>query len=306
MLVEDSEFANNGYGDGYTHNLYIGNHAAFILRGSYSHHAIVGHLVKSRAYANTIVGNWLLDGIGGTASYEVDLPFGGTSIVSGNVIEQSASTQNPTLVAYGEEVNPAADHDMHFFFVGNTLLNDLGSGTFVTVVNSAPALLANNIFQGGGQITAQVGAEQRSNFAGDAKLVDAAQHDFHLLPGSPAIDAATDPGTLASSNLAPELEYVDPLSTRPRTAVGTASDIGAYEFGEPAPQTSGGGSAGASAGGSAVTSSGAGSASSAGASAEASQPGVTKAGRHGCASAGAEPLLLLGMMLVVSWRRRRD
>ena len=48
VLVEFSEFADNGSGNGQTHNLYIGRIAKFTLRFSYSHHARTGHLVKSR------------------------------------------------------------------------------------------------------------------------------------------------------------------------------------------------------------------------------------------------------------------
>jgi hypothetical protein len=48
VLIEYSEFGNNGYGDGYSHNMYLsGNVTSFTLRFCYSHHARVGHIVKS-------------------------------------------------------------------------------------------------------------------------------------------------------------------------------------------------------------------------------------------------------------------
>jgi hypothetical protein len=37
IVVENSEFAFNGYGSGYTHNLYIGHVNSLIFRGNYSH-----------------------------------------------------------------------------------------------------------------------------------------------------------------------------------------------------------------------------------------------------------------------------
>jgi len=49
ILIEFSEFANNGIGDGQTHNLYIGHIGTLIFRYNYSHHAKIGHLLKSRA-----------------------------------------------------------------------------------------------------------------------------------------------------------------------------------------------------------------------------------------------------------------
>jgi hypothetical protein len=54
IVVEHSEFAHNGFGDGYTHNLYIGNVRSFTLRFSYVHQALVGHNVKSRALRATL------------------------------------------------------------------------------------------------------------------------------------------------------------------------------------------------------------------------------------------------------------
>src|SRR5688572_18924689 len=43
VLIERSEFAHNGFGDGQSHNLYVGTVRSFTLRGSYVHHGIVGH-----------------------------------------------------------------------------------------------------------------------------------------------------------------------------------------------------------------------------------------------------------------------
>jgi hypothetical protein len=60
----------------------------------YSHHANVGHLLKSRALINYILYNRLSDELTGTSSYELDLPSGGTSYVIGNVIEQGPNSQN--------------------------------------------------------------------------------------------------------------------------------------------------------------------------------------------------------------------
>jgi len=45
IVVEHSEFTQNGAGDGYSHNLYVGNVRSFTLRFSYVHHALVGHNV---------------------------------------------------------------------------------------------------------------------------------------------------------------------------------------------------------------------------------------------------------------------
>jgi hypothetical protein len=59
VLIEYTEFARNGYGDGQSHNIYIGQIGSFTLRYSYSHHSNTGHLVKSRARSNFILYNWM-------------------------------------------------------------------------------------------------------------------------------------------------------------------------------------------------------------------------------------------------------
>lgn len=40
--------------------------------------------------------NRLADGHGGRASYELEFPSGGTAVAMGNLIQQSATTDNPT------------------------------------------------------------------------------------------------------------------------------------------------------------------------------------------------------------------
>lgn len=103
VTIEYSEFANNGFGDGQSHNLYIGNVGTLVFRYNYSHHARIGHLLKSRAAQNLVLYNRLSDEATGTSSYQIDLPNGGKSYIIGNVIEQGPANDNSTLVTYLEE-----------------------------------------------------------------------------------------------------------------------------------------------------------------------------------------------------------
>lgn len=228
ILIEFSEFAYNGYGDGYSHNLYINHVAKLTFRFNYSHHANVGHLLKSRAAQNYILYNRLSDESTGTASYEVDLPNGGTSYIVGNLIEQGPQTGNSTIVAYREEGaypdNPGTD----LYVVNNTIVNDRPAGA-VFIYDAAPqaAVIRNNVLAGPGTVTNQSNALLISNLTGvDPQLVDAASYDYHLRMGSPAIDAGTDPGT----GFTPLYQYVHPACGQTRVTQGTI-DIGAYEFG---------------------------------------------------------------------------
>ena len=232
ILVEYCEFANNGFGDGFSHNMYIGHEGRFTLRYSYSHSAKVGHLVKSRAAENYILYN-RLSGEGGTGSYEIDLPNAGTSYVIGNLVQQGAATQNAALVTYGLEGTAPENPGRELFVVNNTLVNERSAGgTFVSVgaAITTPVVITNNIFLGGGTIATQASAKQLTNFAqGDPKLVDRAAFDYRLQPGSPCIDAGSDPGTGAGFALIPSRQYAHPAAAIDRPVAGTI-DIGAYEF----------------------------------------------------------------------------
>src|SRR5262249_813286 len=179
ILIEFSEFANNGFGDGQTHNLYIGHIGTLIFRYNYSHHAKIGHLLKSRAAQNIILYNRLSDETTGTASYQINLPNGGKSYVIGNVIEQGPNNANNIFISYLEEGTNPANPDNHLFVVNNTFVNDDVRGTFVQVeAGASPALIRNNIFSGPGSITNQSSAIQSNNFTGDAKFVNAGGYDY--------------------------------------------------------------------------------------------------------------------------------
>jgi hypothetical protein len=232
IIIEFSEFFRNGAGDGFSHNLYIGNITKFIFRYNYSHGAIIGHLLKSRAAENDIYYNRLSDESTGTASYEIDIPNGGLSYIVGNLVEKGPLAQNSALVSYQEEGANSGNPDHELFVVNNTMVNDDGQGTFVVVDGSVtvPAIIKNNIFQGSGTITTQSSAVKANNFAGNAILVSPTTYDYHLQTTSPAINAGADPGTGAGVSLTPAYQYVHPSCAEVRTTTGSAIDIGGYEF----------------------------------------------------------------------------
>jgi hypothetical protein len=234
IVIANSEFARNGYGDGYSHNMYIGTVRSFTLIASYTHDAVVGHNIKSRAQTNYILYNRIHDSNTSTASYDIDLPNGGVSYIIGNVIRKGLRAQNSTLVTSGEEgaINPSQE----FYFINNTAVNDSRPGTFVRVSGTVPVLrLVNNIFAGQYALSSTVLAnnpgELTSNLvAVNPGFVDAGNFDYHLTSSSAAIDAGTDPGLASSGfDLTPQMQYVDIANSEARPADGTL-DIGAYEF----------------------------------------------------------------------------
>lgn len=231
LVVEDSEFAYNGFGDGQSHHVYAGGLASLTITGSYFHHGNVGHNIKSRAARNRIAYNRLTDESGGQASYELEFPNGGVADVIGNIVQQSASTRNSVMVSYGAEGLKWTHNALRL--VHNTLINDHpGGGTFVRVHGIGTEVLTrNNLHAGAGR---WIVATAATNSAGDAEvdwrdLVRPTREDYRLndrgrqrLEGASL--AAFDP------TLTPEMAYAHPsrrvrLAGPPRLP-GALQDIG--------------------------------------------------------------------------------
>jgi hypothetical protein len=222
ILLESCEFAYNGAGDGYSHNIYVNRVRSFTLRYSYSHHSASGHLVKSRALKNVLEYN-RLTGENGTEVYSVDLPNGGESTLVGNLIQQSPYSANRGIVSYAAEgaVNPV----QQFTALNNTIVNDASSGVFINLYGAPAARVQNNLFVGPGT-TVSGSAQTLTNVVTSAPaFANRSAYDYRLTTGSPAINAGSDPGSLA-----PTRHYVHPRSSEARPVVGTL-DAGAYEFG---------------------------------------------------------------------------
>jgi MYXO-CTERM domain-containing protein len=229
VTILGSEFDHNGAGDGYSHNLYLGHYASVVFRSSYSHLGNVGHLFKSRAARNEILFSRLTDESGGAASYEIDLPNGGESWIVGSVVEQVGSTQNSAILAFGEEGLSGPD-DLHI--VNSTFVNHHSKGTFLSVGGSVgtPVQVVNSLLMGPGTLSTQASTSFVSSWddsMGDPLLVDATTLDLHLQSTSPLLDAGTTP----PAGVQPDAEYVHPTGEQPRSMVGSAWDIGAYEYG---------------------------------------------------------------------------
>lgn len=238
VVIERSEFAHNGAGDGYSHNLYIGEYGLFSITGSYTHDAVEGHLIKTRAHQNRILGNRIVDGAAGSPSYEIDVPQGGRTFVIGNVIVQNSTTHNPALVTFAEETGAPLNPGSVLFLVNNTLVNERSAGgTFVNVNArvTTPSVLRNDVFFGAGTVCNQASAIVAANQTTDPKFVSAATGDYHLADGSPCIDKGIAPGSDGADSLAPAIQYVDVADYEARVVAGVAIDIGAFEKGGGAP-----------------------------------------------------------------------
>lgn len=230
VLVEYSEFARNGNCDdpsGCAHNMYIGNTARFTLRHSYSHHARVGHLVKSRAQENYILYNRIMDEASGNSSYVIDLPNGGLSYVIGNLLQQGPNADNSTMLIYGEEglSNPSRT----LYVVNNTFVNSAGSGIFVALSGGTIATLQNNLFVGSGTLVSGTATQISNLRTGTPNFVNAGAFDYRPTAATPGIDQGTAPGLGGAFDLTPVYQYTHPTNRAARPAR-NAIDIGAYEY----------------------------------------------------------------------------
>jgi hypothetical protein len=217
LTIEDSEFAHNMRPDGHNHNLYVGSIAKLSVRGSYFHHATVGHLLKSRAAVNYIFYNRLTDEDDGRASYELEFPNGGVAVVIGNIIEQSPLTENPIMISYGAEGYQWPTNAL--VLVNNTLVDDLPhGGIFLRVVPGDVQVKAvNNLLVGNdGRLDTAAPGDYGHNFnvTADA-FVNASGNDYRLVPTANVLGQAVDPGQFEGLPLRPTLEYTYPRGTVP-------------------------------------------------------------------------------------------
>jgi len=235
MVIEHSEFAYNGFGDGYSHNLYIGAIDSLIFRFNYSHHAQVGHELKSRAWVNVIEYNRFSNEADGTASREIDLPNGGQAYLIGNVIHQGVQGENSNMVGFGLEglSNPGPQE---CYAISNTLVNEKTSGSFFSLPPTVFYKAYSNILAGGGSFLAgtfPTNSDTLANLLASSiaavDFEDPASYDYHISTSSPAHSMGI-PASIATGGypLVAWHEYVHQTSSTLRCQHATL-DAGAFE-----------------------------------------------------------------------------
>jgi len=205
ILVEYSEFGPNGHGDGLSHNIYIGRIRKFTFQFCYSHHANIGHLVKSRAEQNFIYYNRLADEQDGRSSYVIDLPNGGQSFIIGNIIQHGPRAENGVAVSYAAEGAKSARQEL--YVVNNTVVHERARGaSFVRAAGPSPTVrVINNLVTGTTQMLTGPGV---------------ATNNLDTLA------SAIDVGKVGEFSLVPTFRYRHPLGAIAR-APGEKLEIGA-------------------------------------------------------------------------------
>lgn len=148
IVIRNSVFTGNGKcASDCAHGIYIGQIGSLEVSHSTFFQQHTGHHIKSRALRTEIVENSIMDGGAGTASYEVDIPDGGSLILRNNTIEKGPNAGNQTAVSIGEESNTNPTTDVQIGH--NTFINDSSArATFVRNKTPTHAQLTNNVTHG--------------------------------------------------------------------------------------------------------------------------------------------------------------
>ena len=233
--IRHCEFYNNGAGDGYSHNLYIGHIKKLNFLYNYSHHTKVGHELKSRANINIIQYNRFDDGTDGTASRSIDLPNGGVAVLVGNEMIKGPQSQNSNLVEFGlEGLTNLGPHQ--FYFVNNTLVNQRSLGNFITLIGGVDkAVVKNNIFAGNGVFTFNTPTilDSANNVFGtlaQLKFTGVPNQEYELSATSPAVNIGKNAGLAGTYSLFPNYEYKHIANFKNRVMYNNL-DAGAHEYG---------------------------------------------------------------------------
>ncbi|MGA9394184.1 MAG: hypothetical protein WCA83_04120 [Azonexus sp.] len=231
--ITDSEFADAPRDDRDVHHLlYVGAIGKFVLRGSRFTNGYHGHLVKSRARENYVLYNMLADGLSGEASYELEFPNGGVAYVIGNVIAQSAGTDNSSIVGYGAEGQRWPENALYLSH--NTLVNDHHTGNFLQLMNEKfPAGVdvwaINNLTVGNGDVNRPArGRFEGNRSAARSELIEYGGLPLRLTNMSPLRGSVRPPGSSGAVDLLPDAEFTFPVGTHPIRA-SSALSPGAFQ-----------------------------------------------------------------------------
>jgi len=176
ITIEHSEFARNGFGDGFTHNIYIGQIGALNVRYSYFHEAKIGHNLKTRARENTIENSYFADGASGTSSYLLNFDNGGRAVLRGNLLHKGPRADNSILITHYANIWGASYNSLTLEH--NTVVSTYSGGSFFDIGSGAAVTLTANIFAGTGNPSLLGGgtATQTSNVVTNATQIPGASN----------------------------------------------------------------------------------------------------------------------------------
>lgn len=142
ITITGSAFIDNGYGDGYSHGLYMASGDTLDIASSRFSGTRIGHHVKSVANTTRIKGSSFDDSDGKT-SYSIDATNGGVLEIIGNSFIQAADGDNSTLFNFDESRGGKA---ISLIISGNRIVNRSRHGRLLrNETNVIPVLKGNEI-----------------------------------------------------------------------------------------------------------------------------------------------------------------
>ena len=119
VTISGSVFINNGYGDGYSHGIYMAGGHTLTISASRFTGTRIGHHVKSLAAVTKVTGS-SFDDADGKTSYSIDASRGGAVTITGNSFIQAADGDNSTIINYDQTRGGDADS---LVITGNKIIN---------------------------------------------------------------------------------------------------------------------------------------------------------------------------------------
>jgi hypothetical protein len=148
VIVRNSEFVKNGVcAELCAHGIYVGEIDLLRVEHSRFFDTRQGHHIKSRALRTEVLDSDIQDGPDGTASYLIDVPNGGSTIVRGNTMEKGPKNENHSAaISIGEE---GITHETGEITVENNRFTNDGPATyFVRNLTATEAKLKGNHISG--------------------------------------------------------------------------------------------------------------------------------------------------------------
>jgi hypothetical protein len=149
IIIRNSEFTRNGAcNPACAHGIYVNQMKLLHIENSVFSETKEAHHIKSRALRTEVVGCNITDGPNGTASYEIDIPNGGSLVVSNSTLEKGPKSQNHSaVITVGEE--GVGQPTREITITNNTVRNDgRFPSTFVVNMTATEAMLTGNKLSG--------------------------------------------------------------------------------------------------------------------------------------------------------------
>jgi len=149
VIIRNSVFERNGVCSPVcAHGIYFGDIKLLRVEASRFFETRQGHHIKSRAKRTEVIACDISDGPNGTASYLIDVPNGGSLLVSGNALEKGPNSDNhKTAIAIGEE---GVTHPIETMLVERNVFRNDGDYQTALVWNDTqvPVKLSENKLYG--------------------------------------------------------------------------------------------------------------------------------------------------------------